>query len=95
MNMSLSLSCSFLSQSQAELAERQIKAEFQKFHHFLIKEKEARLTALKKEVEKKRGKVEERIEREIFLISDQVREVEEEMEAEDGTFIQVKLLTHV
>ncbi|MCJ8748228.1 hypothetical protein PDJAM_G00162630 [Pangasius djambal] len=75
-------------QSQAHQAEKQIKAEFEKFHHFLRKEEEARMTALKKEVARKRGKVEERIEREILLLSDRVREVEEEMETEDATFLQ-------
>ncbi|XP_060716981.1 nuclear factor 7, brain-like isoform X1 [Tachysurus vachellii] len=75
-------------QSQAQQAEKQIKAEFEKFHHFLRKEEETRITALKKEVERKRGKVEEKIEREILLLSDRVKEVEEEMETEDATFMQ-------
>ncbi|XP_060755260.1 nuclear factor 7, brain-like isoform X2 [Neoarius graeffei] len=73
---------------QAEQAERQIKAEFEKFHHFLRKEEEARMRALKKEMERKRGNVEERIEQEILLLSERVREVEEEMETEHATFMQ-------
>lgn len=53
------------------------------------------MTALKKEVERKRGKVEDMIEQEILLLSDKVREVEEEMVTEDATFMKVKLLTPV
>ncbi|KAF4075491.1 hypothetical protein AMELA_G00235140 [Ameiurus melas] len=75
-------------QSQAQQAERQIKAEFEKFHHFLRKEEEARMAALKKDVERKRGKVKDKIEQEILLLSDRVKEVEEEMETEDATFLQ-------
>ncbi|TSK18110.1 Zinc-binding protein A33 [Bagarius yarrelli] len=77
-------------QSQAQQAERQIKAEFEKFHYFLSNEKEARMTALKKEVERKREKVEERIEREIALLTDRVKKVEEEMEIEDAMFMQLR-----
>lgn len=50
------------------------------------------MRALKKEMERKRGNVEERIEQEILLLSERVREVEEEMETEHATFMQVKLL---
>ncbi|KAF7689225.1 zinc-binding protein A33-like [Silurus meridionalis] len=75
-------------QAQAEQAERQIKAEFNKFHHFLQKEEAARMKALKIEVERKKGKVKEKIEREILLLSDRVKEVEEEMENEDATFMK-------
>ncbi|KAM9454981.1 E3 ubiquitin-protein ligase TRIM35-like [Clarias gariepinus] len=75
-------------QSQGHQAERQIKAEFEKFHHFLKKEEEARMTALKRDVEKKKGKLEERIEQDISLLSDRVREVEEELESEDAAFLQ-------
>lgn len=52
------------------------------------------MAALKKDVEKKRGKVEDKIEQEILFLSDRVREVEEEMETEDATFLQVKLQTY-
>lgn len=46
-------------------------------------------------MEKKRGKVEERIEREKLLLSDRMKEVGEEMETEDAAFMQVKLFTPV
>lgn len=52
------------------------------------------MAALKKDVEKKRGKVEDKIEQEILFLSDRVREVEEEMETEDAAFLQVKLQTY-
>lgn len=82
----------FLPNRNFSLSQKQIKAEFEKFHHFLRKEEKARLRALKKEVEKKQGKVKERIEKDILRLSDKVREMEEEMETEDSRFMQVKLL---
>ncbi|KAM4720119.1 nuclear factor 7, brain-like [Anableps anableps] len=69
---------------------RQIKEQFKKLHQFLAEEEEARLAALREEEEQKRGMMEEKMEalsREIAALSDTVRATEEELRAEDVSFL--------
>ncbi|XP_072512558.1 E3 ubiquitin-protein ligase TRIM35-like [Salminus brasiliensis] len=78
-------------QTQAQHTERQIKEEFEKLHQFLRDEEAARIAALKEEEEQKsqmmRRKIEE-MNREISSLSDTIRNIEKEMEAEDVQFLQ-------
>uniref|UniRef100_A0AAR2IXV5 Zinc-binding protein A33-like n=1 Tax=Pygocentrus nattereri TaxID=42514 RepID=A0AAR2IXV5_PYGNA len=73
-------------QTQAQHTERQIKEEFEKLHQFLRDEEAARIAALKEEEEQKgqmmRRKIEE-MNGEISALSDTIRNIEKEMEAED------------
>ncbi|XP_063069981.1 zinc-binding protein A33-like [Engraulis encrasicolus] len=72
--------------------ERQIKHEFEKLHQFLRDEEAARIAALREEEEQKSQMMKEKIEkmsREISSLSDTIRAIEEEMEADDVTFLQV------
>uniref|UniRef100_A0A3B4E4P5 Uncharacterized protein n=1 Tax=Pygocentrus nattereri TaxID=42514 RepID=A0A3B4E4P5_PYGNA len=72
--------------TQAQHTERQIKEEFEKLHQFLRDEEAARIAALKEEEEQKgqmmRRKIEE-MNGEISALSDTIRNIEKEMEAED------------
>ncbi|KAM4741461.1 E3 ubiquitin-protein ligase TRIM35-like [Anableps anableps] len=75
---------------QARHTERQIKEQFEKLHQFLAEEEEARLAALREEEQQKRGMMEEKMEalsREIAALSDTVRATEEELRAEDVSFL--------
>ncbi|XP_054880058.1 E3 ubiquitin-protein ligase TRIM35-like [Poeciliopsis prolifica] len=75
---------------QARHTERQIVEQFKKLHQFLAEEEEARLAALREEEEQKRGMMEEKMEalsREIAALSDTVRATEEELRAEDVSFL--------
>ncbi|XP_037540672.1 tripartite motif containing 35-39 [Nematolebias whitei] len=75
---------------QARHTERQIKEQFQKFHQFLTEKEEAMLAALREEEEQKSGKMKEKMEaliREIAALSDTVRTTEEELRAEDVSFL--------
>ncbi|KAM4741460.1 zinc-binding protein A33-like [Anableps anableps] len=75
---------------QARHTGRQIKEQFKKLHQFLAEEEEARLAALREEEEQKRGMMEEKMEalsREIAALSDTVRATEEELRAEDVSFL--------
>ncbi|XP_072553289.1 E3 ubiquitin-protein ligase TRIM35-like [Salminus brasiliensis] len=78
-------------QTQVQLTERQIKEEFENLHQFLRDEEAARIAALKEEKEQKsqmmRRKIEE-MNREISSLSDTIRNIEKEMEAEDVQFLQ-------
>ncbi|XP_058873869.1 E3 ubiquitin-protein ligase TRIM35-like [Acipenser ruthenus] len=76
---------------QAQQTERQVKEEFEKLHQFLRDEEKARIAALRREEEQKGRIMKEKIEkltREISSLSDTIREIEEEMEAEDIFFLQ-------
>ncbi|KAL7859139.1 hypothetical protein SRHO_G00142860 [Serrasalmus rhombeus] len=77
--------------TQAQHTERQIKKEFEKLHRFLRDEEAARIAALKEEEEQKsqlmRRKIEE-MNGEISALSDTIRNIEKEMEAEDVLFLQ-------
>ena len=82
-----------LIQTQAQHTEKQIKEEFEELHQFLQDEEEARLAALREEEEQKSQMMKEKIEkmsREISSLSDTIRAIEEEMGADDITFLQVK-----
>ncbi|KAM9486521.1 E3 ubiquitin-protein ligase TRIM35-like isoform 1-T2 [Clarias gariepinus] len=76
---------------QARHTERQIKEEFEKLHQFLRDEEAARITALREEEEQKSQMTKEKIEklsRDISSLSDTIRATEEEMRAEDVSFLQ-------
>ncbi|XP_066564060.1 zinc-binding protein A33 [Amia ocellicauda] len=77
--------------TQAQQTERQIKEEFEKLHQFLRDEEAARIAALREEEEKKSGMMKEKIEnltRKISSLSDTIRALEQEMGAEDISFLQ-------
>ncbi|KAL0969401.1 hypothetical protein UPYG_G00226970 [Umbra pygmaea] len=77
--------------SQAQHTERQIKDAFEKLHQFLRQEEEARIAALKEEEEQKSQMMKKKIEemnREISSLSDTIRALEEELRAEDVSFLQ-------
>ncbi|XP_063068968.1 zinc-binding protein A33-like [Engraulis encrasicolus] len=76
---------------QLQHTEKQIKQEFEKLHQFLRDEEAARIAALREEEEQKSQMVKEKIEkmsREISSLSDTIRTIEEEMKADDFTFLQ-------
>ncbi|XP_042260465.1 zinc-binding protein A33-like [Thunnus maccoyii] len=76
---------------QARDTERQIKEQFNKLHQFLQEEEEARIAALREEEEQKSKVIKEKIEtlsREIAALSDTIRTTEEELRAEDVSFLQ-------
>ncbi|XP_072552238.1 E3 ubiquitin-protein ligase TRIM35-like [Salminus brasiliensis] len=78
-------------QTQAQHTERQIKEEFEKLHQFLRDEEAARIAALKEEEEQKSQMMRRKIEEmngEISSLSDTIRNIEKEMEAEDVQFLQ-------
>ncbi|XP_033981626.1 nuclear factor 7, brain-like [Trematomus bernacchii] len=75
---------------QAQHTETQIKEQFKKLHQFLEEEEEARMAALREEEEQKRKMMEEKMEavsREIAALSHTVRATEEELRAEDVSFM--------
>ncbi|XP_060934475.1 E3 ubiquitin-protein ligase TRIM39-like [Limanda limanda] len=75
---------------QAGLTETQIKEQFQKLHQFLEEEEEARMAALREEEEQKSRMMKEKIEslsREITTLSDTIRTTEDELSAEDFSFL--------
>ncbi|KAF5899617.1 tripartite motif-containing protein 35-like, partial [Clarias magur] len=77
--------------TQAQHTERQIKKEFEKLHQFLRDEEAARIAALREEEEQKSQMMMEKIEklsRDISSLSDTIRGIEEEMRAEDVSFLQ-------
>ncbi|XP_014331262.2 nuclear factor 7, brain-like [Xiphophorus maculatus] len=71
---------------QARHTERQIMEQFKQLHQFLAEEEEARLAALREEEEQKREKM-EALSREIAALSDTIRATEEELRAEDVSFL--------
>ncbi|XP_076601541.1 nuclear factor 7, ovary-like [Chaetodon auriga] len=76
---------------QAEHTETQIKEQFKKLHQFLQEEEEARITALREEEQQKSQMMKQKMEelsREISALSDTVRATEEELRAEDVSFLQ-------
>ncbi|XP_037397470.1 tripartite motif-containing protein 35-like isoform X2 [Pygocentrus nattereri] len=77
--------------TQAQHTERQIKEEFEKLHQFLRDEEAARIAALKEEEKQKSQMMRRKIEEmngEISALSDTIRNIEKEMEAEDVLFLQ-------
>ncbi|XP_061098804.1 zinc-binding protein A33-like [Conger conger] len=77
--------------SQAQHTERQIKMEFEKLQQFLKDEEAARITALREEEEQKSQMMKKKIEKmteEISSLSEQIRAIEQELGAEDISFLQ-------
>ncbi|XP_068450373.1 nuclear factor 7, ovary-like [Clinocottus analis] len=75
---------------QARRTERKIQDEFRKLHLFLEAEEEARMAALREEEEQKSQMMKEEMEalsREIAALSDTVRATEDELRAEDVSFL--------
>ncbi|XP_062252501.1 E3 ubiquitin-protein ligase TRIM35-like [Platichthys flesus] len=75
---------------QARLTETQIKEQFKKLHQFLEEEEEARMAALREEEEQKSRMMKEKIEflsRDITSLSDTIRTTEDELRAEDISFL--------
>ncbi|XP_062271770.1 nuclear factor 7, ovary-like [Scomber scombrus] len=75
---------------QAQHTERQIKEQFKKLHQFLEEEEKARMAALREEEEQKSQMMKEKMEalsREIAALSHRVRATEEELRAEDVSFL--------
>ncbi|XP_068578122.1 nuclear factor 7, brain-like [Cebidichthys violaceus] len=75
---------------QARRTERKIKEQFKKLHQFLEEEEEARMAALREEEEQKSQMMKEKMEalsREIAALSDTVRDTEDELRAEDVSFL--------
>ncbi|XP_041807539.1 nuclear factor 7, brain-like [Chelmon rostratus] len=76
---------------QAEHTERQIKEQFKKLHQFLEEEEEARVAALREEEQHKSQMMKQKMEdlsRETAALSDTVRASEEDLRAEDVSFLQ-------
>ncbi|XP_067101899.1 E3 ubiquitin-protein ligase TRIM39-like [Osmerus mordax] len=76
---------------QTQHTESQIKEEFQKLHQLLQEEEDARIAALRKEEKQKSQVMKEKIEglnREISTLSHTIRAIEEELRAEDISFLQ-------
>ncbi|XP_053285192.1 E3 ubiquitin-protein ligase TRIM35 [Pleuronectes platessa] len=75
---------------QAGLTETQIKKQFKKLHQFLEEEEEARMAALREEEGQKSWMLKEKIEslsRDITSLSDTIRTTEDELRAEDVSFL--------
>ncbi|XP_053171574.1 nuclear factor 7, brain-like [Scomber japonicus] len=75
---------------QARVIERQIKEQFKKLHQFLQEEEEARISALREEEEQKSQMMKYKIEglcKEIAALSDTIKVTEEELRAEDISFL--------
>eukprot|EP00063_Salmo_salar_P025494 XP_014000329.1 PREDICTED: tripartite motif-containing protein 35-like isoform X2 [Salmo salar] len=76
---------------QAEDTEIKIKAEFEQVHQFLRKEEEAKIAALREEEEQKSQTMKVKIEEmsgQISSLSDTIKAIEKELEAEDISFLQ-------
>ncbi|XP_069052002.1 E3 ubiquitin-protein ligase TRIM35-like isoform X2 [Lepisosteus oculatus] len=77
--------------SQAQRTDRRIKEEFEKLHQFLRDEETARIAALRGKEEQKsrmmKGKIES-LTREISSLSNTIRAIEQEMGAENVSFLQ-------
>ncbi|XP_063069944.1 E3 ubiquitin-protein ligase TRIM35-like [Engraulis encrasicolus] len=76
---------------QVQQTEKQIKDEFEKLHQFLRDEEAARIAKLREEEEQKSELMKEKIakmSRKISALSDTIRTIEEEMKADDVTFLQ-------
>lgn len=79
-------------QAQADQTETQIKEEFEKLHRFLRGEEEVRIAALRKEERDKTADLEEKIEaieRVMSSLSERMRPIQELMETDEVSFIQV------
>ncbi|XP_062391292.1 E3 ubiquitin-protein ligase TRIM35-like [Sardina pilchardus] len=77
--------------TQTQHTEKQMKMEFEKLHQFLRDEEAARIAALREEEEQKSLMMKDKIEkmsREISSLSATIRAIEEQMGADDVTFLQ-------
>uniref|UniRef100_A0A671UKZ6 Uncharacterized protein n=1 Tax=Sparus aurata TaxID=8175 RepID=A0A671UKZ6_SPAAU len=77
--------------SQAQHTESRIKEQFKKLHQFLEEEEEARISALREEEEQKSQMMKKKtkaLKRDIAALSDMVKAAEEELRAEDVSFLQ-------
>ncbi|XP_078098667.1 E3 ubiquitin-protein ligase TRIM39-like [Sander vitreus] len=75
---------------QVRHTETQIKDQFKKLHQFLEEEEEVRMAALREEEEQKSQRMKEKMEalsREIAALSDTVRATEDDLRAEDASFL--------
>ncbi|XP_078105623.1 nuclear factor 7, brain-like [Sander vitreus] len=75
---------------QARCTETQIKVQFKKLHQFLEEEEEVRMAALREEEEQKSQRMKEKMKTlstEIAALSDTVRATEEQLRAEDVSFL--------
>ncbi|XP_031442521.1 zinc-binding protein A33-like [Clupea harengus] len=80
--------------TQAQHTEKQIKEEFEDLHQFLRDEEAARLAAQREEEEQKSQMMKvkmEKMSRELSSLSDTIRAIEEEMGADDITFLQERV----
>ncbi|XP_073324049.1 E3 ubiquitin-protein ligase TRIM35-like [Pagrus major] len=76
---------------QTQHTEKEIKEQFKKLHQFLQEEEEARISALREEEEQKSQMMKEKTEalsKDIAALSDTIRATEEELRAEDVSFLQ-------
>ncbi|XP_073324048.1 nuclear factor 7, ovary-like [Pagrus major] len=76
---------------QARHTESQIKEQFKKLHQFLQDEEEARISALREEEKKKSQMMKKKTEalsKDIAALSDAVKATEEDLKAEDVSFLQ-------
>ncbi|XP_051734415.1 E3 ubiquitin-protein ligase TRIM17-like isoform X22 [Ctenopharyngodon idella] len=76
---------------QAQQTEMQIKEEFEELHQFLRNEEETRITALREEEEQKSKKIKQKMEettKQISSLRSIIRDIEEQMKAEDVSFLQ-------
>ncbi|XP_064873294.1 E3 ubiquitin-protein ligase TRIM35-like isoform X2 [Oncorhynchus nerka] len=77
--------------SQAEDTEKTIKEDFERVHRFLREEEEATIAALREEEEQKSQTMKVKIEEmngQISSLSDTIKAIEKELEAEDISFLQ-------
>ena len=82
----------FFPKAQADHTVGVIENQFKKLHEFLQKEEMARIAALREEEERKSEMMKKKIEglsRDISTLSDTIRSIEEELKAEDISFLQV------
>ncbi|XP_061094684.1 E3 ubiquitin-protein ligase TRIM35-like [Conger conger] len=80
-----------LIKSQAECTAIQIHEEFEKLRQFLLNEEVTRIAALREEEDQKSQKMKERIEKmtkEISSLTDTIRALEQDMKADDISFLQ-------
>ncbi|XP_066507715.1 E3 ubiquitin-protein ligase TRIM35-like [Hoplias malabaricus] len=83
--------------TQAQHIERQIKEQFERLHQFLRDEETASIAALKEEEKQKSDMIKKRIEEmtgEISILTDTIRSIQKEMEAEDISFLQLQENLH-
>ncbi|XP_056094546.1 E3 ubiquitin-protein ligase TRIM35-like [Rhinichthys klamathensis goyatoka] len=81
----------------AQGTEKQIKEEFEELHQFLHDEEAARITALREEEEKRSQMMKEKINgtsKQISSLTITIRDIEEQMKAEDASFLQVSIHLH-